>query len=108
MQSVVKEDELMSRLEMLENQLQVYSRVSPYSNQPDVYCYTLCVVCVIGVQNSTDDELKKQLTLSFEEKHKAEATLKVIDRSTQYGYYYMCIMKPVNKGDLGSIENILY
>ena len=27
-QSVVKEDELMSRLEMLENQLQVYSRVS--------------------------------------------------------------------------------
>lgn len=50
--SVVKEDELMSRLEMLENQLQVYSR------------------------NSTDDELKKQLTLSFEEKHKTEATLK--------------------------------
>ncbi|CAI8051543.1 Sarcolemmal membrane-associated protein [Geodia barretti] len=50
--SVVKEDELMSRLEMLENQLQVYSR------------------------NSTDDELKKQLTMSFEEKHKTEAALK--------------------------------
>lgn len=50
--SVVKEDELMSRLEMLENQLQVYSR------------------------NATDDEMKKQLTLSFEEKHKAEAALK--------------------------------
>lgn len=33
MQSVVKEDELMSRLEMLENQLQVYSRVSPHCNK---------------------------------------------------------------------------
>ena len=28
LQAIVKEDELMSRLEMLENQLQVYSKVS--------------------------------------------------------------------------------
>jgi hypothetical protein len=37
--SVVKEDELMSRLEMLENQLQVYSRVSLYYNHTYIHTY---------------------------------------------------------------------
>ena len=31
LQALVKEDELMSRLEMLENQLEVYSKVRPHS-----------------------------------------------------------------------------
>ncbi|XP_019848758.1 PREDICTED: sarcolemmal membrane-associated protein-like [Amphimedon queenslandica] len=50
--SIVKEDELLSRLEMLENQLQVYSK------------------------NITEDELRKQLVASFEEKHKKEIIAK--------------------------------
>jgi len=50
--ATVREDELMSRLEMLENQLQVYSK------------------------NSSPDELKQKLTKAYEDKHKHETTTK--------------------------------
>lgn len=50
--SIVKEDELLSRLEMLENQLQVY------------------------LKNSPDDDIKRQLIKALEEKHKNDLTSK--------------------------------
>ncbi|KAL5516322.1 hypothetical protein EMCRGX_G001615 [Ephydatia muelleri] len=55
--SIVKEDELISRLEMLENQLQVYS------------------------QNSQEDDLKKQLTAALEDKQKSQNSAKESLRS---------------------------
>jgi hypothetical protein len=51
--NIVKEDELLSRLEMLENQLHACSR------------------------NTTETELQKQMKTIIEEKHKREATSKV-------------------------------
>ena len=56
-QTVVKEDELLSRLEMLENQLQ------------------------ITAQTTTDDELKQRLSQLIEDKHKEERTTKEAVRS---------------------------
>jgi chromosome segregation ATPase len=50
--NIVKEDELLSRLEMLENQLHACSR------------------------NTTETELQKQMKTIIEEKHKREATSK--------------------------------
>ena len=46
-QSVVKEDELMSRLEMLENQLQVYSRVSPSTLHALITKLNVMRVCIV-------------------------------------------------------------
>ncbi|XP_064400606.1 sarcolemmal membrane-associated protein-like isoform X2 [Halichondria panicea] len=50
--AIVNEDELLSRLEMLENQLQVYAK------------------------NSPEDELKKQLAQAYEERHQSDLTSK--------------------------------
>ena len=73
----MKEDELMSRLEMLENQLQVYSRASSCNDNRYILvagsCYLPCQ------QNASDDELKKQLAKAFEEKHKNELASKVCE-----------------------------
>ena len=41
----------------------------------------------MAMQNATDDELKKQLSLSFEEKHKTEAALKVSCSATYISLY---------------------
>ena len=75
----------MSRLEMLENQLQVYSKVGKrfffkekqliYPSIPPSPPFLSPIS--FPDQNSPEDELKQKLTKAYEEKHKHETTTKV-------------------------------
>uniref|UniRef100_A0A672SW08 Sarcolemmal membrane-associated protein n=1 Tax=Sinocyclocheilus grahami TaxID=75366 RepID=A0A672SW08_SINGR len=66
-QALIDEDRLLSRLEVMGNQLQAYSKVRPVSAD---------LVLMLFSQNQTEDGIRKELVALTEDKHNYETTAK--------------------------------
>uniref|UniRef100_A0A9J7YQ87 Sarcolemmal membrane-associated protein n=1 Tax=Cyprinus carpio carpio TaxID=630221 RepID=A0A9J7YQ87_CYPCA len=67
-QALIDEDRLLSRLEVMGNQLQAYSKVRPVS--------ALSIWVMLFSQNQTEDGIRKELVALTEDKHNYETTAK--------------------------------
>uniref|UniRef100_A0A8C1VRR9 Sarcolemmal membrane-associated protein n=1 Tax=Cyprinus carpio TaxID=7962 RepID=A0A8C1VRR9_CYPCA len=67
-QALIDEDRLLSRLEVMGNQLQAYSKVRPM--------FALSVWIMLFPQNQTEDGIRKELVALTEDKHNYETTAK--------------------------------
>uniref|UniRef100_A0A8C2DDJ1 Sarcolemmal membrane-associated protein n=1 Tax=Cyprinus carpio TaxID=7962 RepID=A0A8C2DDJ1_CYPCA len=67
-QALIDEDRLLSRLEVMGNQLQAYSKVRPMS--------ALSIWIMLFSQNQTEDGIRKELVALTEDKHNYETTAK--------------------------------